>query len=57
MKYHIASVALVFAALGLYLAGAMHRSTDLGVFLIVAGFSCEFIFWTHILGTKARRFK
>jgi hypothetical protein len=55
MKYHLVSAALIFAALILYLSGAMDRGTDLGAFLIVAGFSCEFLFWTRILRTMMRR--
>jgi hypothetical protein len=55
VKYHIVSAALIFAALVLYLSGAMDRGTDLGAFLIVAGFSCEFLFWTRVLRTRARR--
>jgi hypothetical protein len=54
MKYHIVSAALLCAALVLYMTGAMGLNTNLGVFLIVAGFSCEFLFWTRILRTKAR---
>lgn len=55
MKYHFVSAALIFAALVLYLTGAMDRGTDLGVSLLVAGFSCEFLFWTRIVRSKARR--
>jgi hypothetical protein len=55
MKYHIVSAALICAALLLYMTGAMDRGTDLGVLLIVAGFSCEFLFWTRTLRPKARR--
>jgi hypothetical protein len=55
MKYHLVSAALICAALALYMTGAMDGSTDLGVFLIVAGFSCEFLFWTRVLRPKARR--
>jgi hypothetical protein len=55
MKYHIVSAALIGAALVLYMTGAMDRGTDLGVFLMVAGFSCEFLFWTRIFRPKARR--
>ena len=55
MKYHVVSAALIFAALVLYMTGAMDRGTDLGVFLIVAGFSCEFLFWARILRTRKRQ--
>jgi hypothetical protein len=55
MKYHLVSVALIGAALVLYMSGAMDRGTDFAAFLIVAGFSCEFLFWTRIFRTKARR--
>jgi hypothetical protein len=55
MKYHLVSAALFGAALLSYMTGAMDRGTDLGVFLIVIGFSCEFLFWTRIFRTKARR--
>jgi hypothetical protein len=55
MKYHIVSVALICAALVLYMTGAMDRGSDLGVSLMVAGFSCELLFWTRILRIKARR--
>ena len=54
MKYHIFTAALICSALVLYMAGGMDRGTDLGVFLIVGGFSCEFMFWTRILRIKAR---
>ena len=55
MKYHLVTAALICAALLFYTTGAMDRGTDLGVLLIVAGFSCEFLFWTRILRTKVRR--
>jgi hypothetical protein len=55
MKYHIVSAILICAAMVLYMTGAMDRGTDLGVFLMVAGFSCEFLFWTRVLGIKAQK--
>jgi len=55
MKYHIVSAALVCAAMVLYMTGAMDRGTDLGVFLLVAGFFCEFVFWTRVLRIRARK--
>ena len=55
MKYHIVSAALICAAIVLYLTGAMDRGTDLGVFLLVAGFSCEFLFWTRVLRIKVQK--
>ena len=55
MKYHLVSVALIGAALVLYMSGAMDRGSDFGAFLLVAGFSCEFLFWTRIRRPKARR--
>jgi hypothetical protein len=55
MKYHLVSAALICAALLSYMTGAMDRGTDLGVFLIVTGFSCELLFWTRILRTRVRR--
>jgi hypothetical protein len=55
MKYHIVSAALICAAMVLYTTGAMGRGTDLGVLLLVAGFSCEFLFWTRVLRIKARK--
>jgi hypothetical protein len=54
MEYHIVSAALICGALVLYMTGAMDRGTDLGVFLLVAGFSCEFLFWTRLLQGKRR---
>ena len=53
MKYHIVSAALICAAMILYMTGAMARGNDLGVFLLAAGFSCEFLFWTRVLRIKA----
>ena len=55
MKYHIVSAALICAAMVLYMTGAMDRGTDLGAFLLVAGFSCEFLFWTRVLRFKVRK--
>jgi hypothetical protein len=55
MKYHIVSAALICAAMVLYMTGAMGRGTDLGVFLLVAGFSCEFLFWTRVHRIKAQK--
>lgn len=55
MKYHVVSAALICAAVVLYMTGAMDRGTDLGVFLLVAGFSCEFLFWTRVLRIKAQK--
>jgi hypothetical protein len=55
MKYHIVSAALFCAAIVLYMTGAMDRGTDLGVFLLVAGFSCEFLFWTRVLRIKVQK--
>jgi hypothetical protein len=52
MKYHLLSVAFIGAALVLYVSGAMDRGTDFGAFLIVAGFCCEFLFWTRIFRRK-----
>jgi len=37
------------------MTGAMDRGIDLGVFLLVAGFSCEFLFWTRVLRIKAQK--
>jgi hypothetical protein len=55
MKYHIVSAALICGAMVLYMTGAMDRGTNLGVFLLVAGFSCEFLFWTRVLRIKAQK--
>jgi hypothetical protein len=55
MKYHIVSAGFICAAIVLYMTGAMDRGTDLGVFLLVAGFSCEFLFWTRVLRIKAQK--
>ncbi len=54
MKYHIISATLIFAAMVLYMTGAIDRGTDLGVLFLVAGFSCEFLFWTRVLRIKAQ---
>jgi hypothetical protein len=55
MKYHIVSAALICTAMVLYMTGAMDRGPDLGVFLLVAGFSCELLFWTRVLRIKAQK--
>jgi hypothetical protein len=55
MKYHIVSATLICAAMVFYMTGAMDRGTDLGAFLLVAGFSCEFLFWTRVLRIKKRQ--
>lgn len=55
MKYHIVSATLICAAMVLYMTGAMDRGTDLGAFLLVAGFSCEFLFWTRVRRIKAQK--
>jgi hypothetical protein len=55
MKYHIVSATLICAAMVLYMTGAMDRGTDLGVFLLVAGFSCECLFWTRVIRIKAQK--
>ena len=55
MKYHLVTVVLIGAALILYLSGATERGTNFGVFLIVAGFSCEFLFWARVLRRKRAR--
>jgi hypothetical protein len=40
---------------GFYMTGAMDRGADLGAFLLVAGFSCELLFWTRVLRIKKRQ--
>jgi hypothetical protein len=55
MKYHIVSATLICAAMVLYMTGVMDRGTDLGVFLLVTGFSCEFLFWTRVVRIKAQK--